>query len=594
MRVILTALLLVFCSIGWTQSNMTLSNLEALNVLKGNYDPLAYNKSDGPAAHDILCQMSGEFSADTLHIYLQELVSYHNRNTFSDTLSNNVGVGAARRWAMSRMRSSDRSDFGMVFSYLEFDITGNTCGDGHLKNVLAIKPGYDTSNHEVVLVEAHMDSRCGDRCDVNCVAHGADDNGSGTVLVMELARVMSKYDFPNTIVFMLTVGEEQGLLGGRAMAQLCVDEDINLKAVFNNDIVGGVICGETASPPTVCSASGSIDSTRVRIFANTAGTQGNRNLARWIKLGYEEKLVSSTNVPMTVQIMNQEDRTGRGGDHIPFRELGFNAIRFTSAHEHGNGAGNNDPNYHDRQHSSDDVIGVDTDTDGAIDSFFVDFNYLKRNAEINAMALNLSAWAPTTPEYTVNNVATGPELEITSNHGPDATYRIGVRQLGSTDTSYYFDHLYRMSDKKFIIPGMVSGNLYFVSVASVENGITSIFSKGTVVSPQVNTNSQQEDNLTESFNCNAIGFADPTFVDYGISIYPNPAQTELFVGAEKVGLYDFWEVRLRNLQGQNVAIFPFQGPAKTKLVTRFIARGTYLVQVIVHGSVVKSKRIVLN
>ena len=102
---------------------------------------------------------------------------------------------------------------------------------------------------------------------------------------------------------------------------------------------------------------------------------------------YEEELLAHVEVPHLVTIMTAEDRTGRGGDHIPFRSAGYPAMRFTSANEHGDAS--NGPNYDDRQHTSDDILGLDTDNDGQLDSFFVDFNYLARNAVINANAATM-------------------------------------------------------------------------------------------------------------------------------------------------------------------------------------------------------------
>ncbi len=98
---------------------------------------------------------------------------------------------------------------------------------------------------------------------------------------------------------------------------------------------------------------------------------------------------------MQVSVMAAEDRTGRGGDHIPFRQRGFSAIRFTSANEHGNAS--NGPGYTDRQHTSGDVLGADTNGDGEVDSFYVDFHYLGRNALINANAAVMAAYAPPPP-----------------------------------------------------------------------------------------------------------------------------------------------------------------------------------------------------
>jgi hypothetical protein len=575
----------------FSQTNMSLSNPTALQILKGNYNSSDYNDLSVSVDHNrFICDMKDAIDADTLENYLLNLTSYHNRNTFSDTMSNNVGIGGARRWAMSKMKSFDPNGERLVFSYLDFDVLGNTCGDIHARNVLAIRPG--TEGSEVVVIEAHMDSRCGARCDPNCKANGADDNGSGSVLVLELARVMNHYQFPQTIVFMLTVGEEQGLLGGRAFSDLAVDENIPIRAVFNNDIVGGVMCGETASPPTTCAAEGSIDSTRLRIFASPTATLGARNLARWVKLNYEEKLVSNVGVPMQIQIMNQEDRTGRGGDHIPFREDGFNALRFTSAVEHGNGSGDNDPNYHDRQHSVDDVIGVDTDVNGIIDSFFVDFNYLARNSAVNALSLGMAAFGPPAPEFTIETSSGKPEIVVSQPSTGPFDFRLGVYELGSSDTIYQFTKLYRKKDvNRFVIPGLEDGKAYIIQLATVKNGVTSVFSRGSLHIASGNTDPEAEDAYEESIDCKTLGL-EPKWGDQGIRIAPNPTSNQLKVELSEVGPFEIWEVRLRDLKGSNVLELSFQGKREANLNLGLLSSGTYLCQVIRAGQVVYNERVV--
>ncbi|HAD11381.1 MAG TPA: hypothetical protein DCF33_02975, partial [Saprospirales bacterium] len=183
---------------------------------------------------------------------------------------------------------------------------------------------------------------------------------------LELARIMSKYQFPNTIVFLITTAEEQGLLGADAFADYIEQKNIPLRAVLNNDVIGGVLCGETSSPPS-CPGLDHVDSTSVRLFSAGGFNSRHKQLARFIKLQYQENLQPIAEVPMNVRIMSPEDRTGRGGDHIPFRQKGYPAMRFTAANDHGDAS--NGPGYDDRQHTSEDILGADTDGDGAVDSF---------------------------------------------------------------------------------------------------------------------------------------------------------------------------------------------------------------------------------
>ncbi len=372
-------------------SNITVTNPTAAAVLAGSF-----TADDFPGGEtidlrkDLAQALIAELSPDTLKQLLLELNTFGNRNIGSDTVSTSSGIGAARRWAHDRMAGFGASGNGRLqLGYVQFDQL--VCDMQQHRNVLAVLPGTGAHANEVVLIEGHLDSRCEGVCDIDCQADGMEDNASGSVLVMELARVLSKYRFDRTLAFMLTTGEEQGLIGAAAFADYCVDEDIKVVAVLNNDVIGGVICGETASPPG-CPGLNDIDSINVRLYAATSA----KNLARYTKHQYDERVAPQLAVPSIVNIMSGEDRAGRGGDHIPFRQRGYPAIRFTSANEHGN-ANVNDPDYHDRQHTSEDVLGVDTDNDGQLDSFFVNFRYLYRNAVINGEAAGMLATADTPP-----------------------------------------------------------------------------------------------------------------------------------------------------------------------------------------------------
>jgi hypothetical protein len=193
--------------------------------------------------------------------------------------------------------------------------------------------------------------------------------------------------------------------------------------VFNNDVIGGIICGQTSSPPG-CPGLNNIDSTHVRLFSQGDFSSFNKGLARFVKLEYKEMILPYAAVPMGIHIMSDEDRIGRGGDHIPFRQNGFASIRYTSANEHGD-ANVASPTYSDRQHTSSDILGIDTDGDLAPDSFFVDFNYLTRNAVINGSAAAMAAIGPKTPDFMLTtNGQNGMVVQITQQTGYPA-YRIG-------------------------------------------------------------------------------------------------------------------------------------------------------------------------
>lgn len=454
----------------FAQTNIITTNPVAGQVMLGNYNPATYMAGTILNDPDTISKgINLRVSADSLKKYMEKLMTFGNRNSGSDTLSSTRGIGAARRWVYSKFQEwSVASGNRLIPSYLQWDQA--FCGAAQHRNMMAVLPGMDTTDKSIIIIEGHIDSRCEGSCDTACVALGMEDNASGTALVMELARVMSKYSFNHTIVFTTVIGEEQGLHGGRALATYCTQKKIPILAVQNNDVIGGVICGKTSSPPS-CSPAGSRDSINVRIFSYGTFNSKYKQLARFVKLEYKEQLLPYVSIPMKINIMTPEDRTGRGGDHIPFREQNFTSVRFTSQNENGD-ANSTAPGYKDRQHSTRDSLGWDTNGDMVIDSFFVDFNYLKRNAIINGNALGMAAIGPKTPDFTVVN-STGTKVVITITQQTQYTkYRVGVRTLTND-----WDSVYTINSILDSIDIGAPGNHIF-SVASVDaKGVESLFSK---------------------------------------------------------------------------------------------------------------------
>jgi hypothetical protein len=445
------------------------TNPEAEKVMLGLYNPADYG-SVTPVMHNVAAQgMQNNISPERLKESIIKLASFKNRNSGSDTVSPTTGIGAARRWIYSKFEEySAENGNRLIPSYIQFN--ENICSVTQHRNIIAVLPGTDTTDKSIILVEGHMDSRCKGLCDIACVAEGVEDNASGTALVLELARVMSKYRYKNTIVFMATVAEEQSLNGATAFAVYALQKKIAIKAVQNNDVIGGIACGKTSSPPS-CPGLDDIDSTQVRIFSAGLSDSPHKNLARFAKLQYKEELLPYVTVPMMITVMSAEDRTGRGGDHQPFRQRGFTAIRFTSANEHGN-ANSTSPDYTDRQHDSRDVLGVDTDGDTEIDSFFVDFNYLARNAAINGVSMAMAAIGPKTPTFKLSKSSNGGlKVEVLTQTQYPA-YRIGLRTTGND-----WDTLLTITSLADSFP-VQAGKNYFVTLASVdENGVESLFGR---------------------------------------------------------------------------------------------------------------------
>ena len=574
-------------------NNIYCTSPEALQAMKGLHDPADYAASVVIDDHeDILCALRTEVNADSIKANLERIVGFGTRHTYSDTVSGTTGIGAARRWALERFQQfSAVHEDRLLPAYLQFDYANETGGCGSAqgwRDVLAVLPGSQTTGHRVIIIEAHLDSRCADNCDPACDANGAEDNGSGSALVIELARVLSKYTFHHTIVFMLVTGEEHGLLGSRAMAQFCGTQGIAIKGVLNNDIVGGILCGHTASPPG-CGVLDEVDSLQVRLFSHMT----TRGLAQATALSYREKLQGEVPVPMLVTVMDREDRIGRGSDHIPFREAGYQSIRFTAANEHGDG----DPSvegYDDRQHTSNDLLGVDTDGDLVIDSFFVDFNYLQRNAVINGMEATLLALGPETPTFNVLDEPTG--LRVVINGGSQwAQYRVGVRGLNSPPA---FDALYRTDQTSYLVPGLNGSAVYYVSVAGVDaQGITGIFGPEQVRGNDVATPTAAIDDLPFGLSCMPIGINEETTgsTDTMLECTPNP-----FSGSTVIKLTTAATIKgkafilVRDMFGRTVKRLPLTLTSGGTSVEYHHTRspGLYVAELIVDGRSVDIIRLV--
>jgi len=447
---------------------MQMTNLLADQILKGQYNPLNFKASTIISQKQIVCNsMYDNVSNDSLLSYLKQMSSFVTRNTGSDTLSDNKGIGAARRWAHKKFeRFSSDAENRLLVSYFQFDKL--ICGVGQHRNILAVLPGSDTSDKSIIIVEAHFDSRCENSCDTACLAEGVEDNGSGSAIVLELARVMSKLSLKRTIVFMLTIAEEQGLDGADAFAKYCKNNNILIRAVFNNDVVGGIICGKTSSAPG-CPTENELDSINVRIFSAGTNFSIHKGLARFMKLEFEEEMLAKLNIKTIVNIMTPEDRIGRGGDHIPFKNQGYASIRITSANEHGDA--NPIPGYTDRQHSTRDILGKDFNSDGIFDSLYVNMGYLKRNILLNGTAIAMAANGPQTPEFDLINDGNGLSVIVSKTNGYK-NFRIGFRTRQND-----FDTIYTLINEVHLKTYNVKkDSIYFVSVAAIDDEeIESIF-----------------------------------------------------------------------------------------------------------------------
>ncbi len=550
-------------------SNLIVTSPAASAVVNGVYDPADYPVSWSGTPQELIAEMRPLISADTLKKNIIRLSQFGTRNTGSDTLSLVAGIGAARRWIHDEFKRYQQEGNGRLLpGFFQFD--RQVCNMGRHQNVLAVLPGTQADPHEIIVVEGHMDSRCNVNCDVDCQAEGVEDNASGTALVMELARVMSPFTFKHTIVFMVTTGEEQGLIGAEAFAQYCTEKGITVKAVLNNDVIGGILCGATASQPG-CMSEFAVDSTQVRIFSAGSFNSPHKSMARYTKLQYKEELLPTELVPMTISLMSPEDRTGRGGDHIPFREAGYSSIRLTSANEHGDAS--NGPDYHDRQHTSEDILGVDTDGDLIIDSFFVDFNYLSRNTAINATSTAMAALSPTTPDITVTKLGLGKAIVQINDPLGYGLYRIGKR-LNSHD----FDTLY--TTIKLIDTFPTGFGVPIWSAASVdEYGVESLFTPDYLATTATSIE-EEVPNAIELLQNRPNPFDEATWIHFLVHQIPS---------------YKSAHIVIMDLQGRVVKDLPVQlkkGLNEVLYTHGFGASGVMTYSLILDNTVVGTKSMV--
>jgi hypothetical protein len=458
------------------QTNESVTSTVVKNILLGNYTPSTYQATTVITDPNVISQgLLSNISADSLTADLYALNSFENRNTFSDTSSATTGIGASRRWVYNKFLqysqvNSNRLQVGYLkFTYIpsSYPCTESPSIQTHY-NVLAVLPGSQTTDKSLIIIEAHMDSRNADNCDATGSAPGIGDNATGTALVLELARVMSRYTFRNTIVFAVNTGEEQGLIGAHAFAEYLKAQNVLIKAVNNDDVSGGIFCGHTASGPG-CPFYGALDSIDLRIFSLGDVNSPDKQWARYIKLEYKEQLSNLVTVPTDLQIMENDDRVGRGGDHQAFTDVGYTAVRFTQANEDGDAS--NGPGYSDRQHNVRDSLG--RFAGGTYDSIYVNPNYLARNTLVNGNSLAMVALGPDT--VTLNaSLWTANTVQVKFSPAGSPAYRVAIRS-----TSNDWDSVYTITGASSGIITVPYGanTTFYISAAAVDaNGTESQFS----------------------------------------------------------------------------------------------------------------------
>ena len=340
-----------------------------------------------------ITKMMRDVSAKNIEATIRKLVSFGTRNTLSEQDSTTRGVGAARDWIYSEFQRISTACGGCLDVQKQtFLQAANPPPRGrvpvatNLTNVFATLKGTMDPDR-IYVVSGHYDSMCNqDTTDTKCEAPGANDDASGTAASLELARVMSKQKFDATIIFMTVPGEEQGLLGATYFAKDALDKKMNIEAMFTDDIIGGVTSYKDAPDrQTIRVFAEGVPSNETPAEATSRRSVGGENDSASRQLGrYIKEMADIYSPKFKVTLVYRRDRYGRGGDHIPFLENGFAAVRFTEPHE-------------DYTHQHQSVKMVDGKQYGDLPEF-VDFEYVANATRINLIALANLALAPAKPK----------------------------------------------------------------------------------------------------------------------------------------------------------------------------------------------------
>ncbi|MEA3012355.1 MAG: hypothetical protein QOD42_900 [Sphingomonadales bacterium] len=339
-----------------------------------------------PPAPVPLRAIADQVSEARLRATVERLVGFGTRHTLSARDHPTRGIGAALTWTQAEFERISRACGGCLTIVRTGDtVTGRRIPNPTLvENVVAIQRGTSDPDR-VVIITGHIDSRVTDVMNVAADAPGANDDGSGTAAVIEAARVLSRHRFAGTIVYAALSGEEQGLIGGRILADYARAQGWRVEANLNNDIVGNS-----------CSSDGVCDDAHVRIFSEGPRWQGREDLAALQRsLGGEndapgrnlsrfiDRLADGLGIGLDVRQIWRNDRFGRGGDHTEFLNAGFPAVRFSVAVENYNWQ------HQDLRTESGTVYGDTID--------HMDFRYLRRVTQLNVAALAALARAPMPP-----------------------------------------------------------------------------------------------------------------------------------------------------------------------------------------------------
>ncbi len=407
-----------------------------------------------------------EVSVERIKKDITKLKNFGTRNTFSDTVSNTRGIGAARRWIKKEFENISKNCTNCLDVFYQKDFVTTNDGervpkDTWIVNVVAIQKGTKYPNRFVIM-SGDIDSRNSDTMDFSTDAPGANDNASGMAGTIEAARVLSNYKFENSIIYLGLSGEEQGLFGGKGFATYAKNKGWEIIGVLNNDMIGNIE-----------GVDGIIDNRTFRIFSEpnpTNETDKERNLRRFYGgevdgisrqlARYIEKTTKTYMPEMNPMMIYRLDRFGRGGHHRPFNDLGFAGVRIMEAHE----------NYN-RQHQNireENGIKYGDILEG------VNFEYTKKLTTVNAINLAALAWSPPVPENVLIGGIVEPNVKLRWKKSEDASIK-GYKIYWRLTTSSQWEHSRFVGNvDNFELKGIIIDNYFFGVAAVGENNHESI------------------------------------------------------------------------------------------------------------------------
>lgn len=402
-------------------------------------------------------------SATRIEADITTLAGFGTRHTLSDTLSETRGIGAARRWIKKEFETISANCNGCLEVFYQKNLVkagenARIIRDVWVVNVVAIQRGTQYPNRFIIM-SGDIDSRVSDPNNFSSDSPGANDNASGMAGTMEAARVLSRYRFEGSIMYVGLSGEEQGLFGGKGLAEHAKKEGWEITGILNNDMIGNIT-----------GVDGVVSNRDFRIFSEPVPpteTEEQRNARRYYggevdgisrQLARYIHRTTSTYMPeMNPMLIYRLDRFGRGGHHRPFNDAGFAGVRIMEAHE----------NY-TQQHQ-------DIRLEGGIaygDVLeHVNFGYAKKLTAVNAINLASLAWAPSAPtDVQIGGVVEAAAKLRWKKSGGAKGYKVYWRDT----TSPTWDHSRFVGDvDSFVLDGFVIDN-YFFGVSSVgENGFES-------------------------------------------------------------------------------------------------------------------------